>query len=98
MTAEQIEAPYPQAFAIAQKAIELANPTRPGGPDEPAALELMRQVPTEQLLNLASLAVAQRNTDAIDMWPEAEQEKAIFAESFMLSLLSEEDQEKVLKS
>lgn len=80
----------------AKQAIKLANPDIEPGADEKAALKIIDSLDRDQVVELATMAVAQRNTDEIDYLPDSEQRKLVFAEGFMLSLLSEVERDQVL--
>lgn len=71
--------------------------------EDPATLGLLVEavtvfegMPADHLVRLGRQAVAERNSDGMDLMDDEGQRRAIFAERFTLSLLSEEQREEVL--
>ena len=62
------------------------------------AVSVFEGLPGDHLSKIGEMAVAQRNSEAIDYMDDVSQQRTIFAERFTLSLMSEEQREKVLGS
>jgi len=88
--------PQQDAHAIAKQAINLAYGRGESDPEFHQSLGLINGLSREDIVNMAKLAVAQSNNEEIDTMSKEDQARTKFAESFLLSQLSEVEKDRVL--
>lgn len=97
---------FEQVFSGVKTSLNgLYTHTRDRGSKDPDVIDTYRStvswisaLPREQLVRIASEAVAQRNSDAVDQLDEDGRKSLIFSEEFLLSVLSPAEEKQVLEN